>query len=98
MRIRAHASFTLRSEFGEFVSQRSILIKQFFRTVTAQPLFQQAHVLRMLSELRQRNLMRAPRPFNRFAVDDLWSSPTLGGLQDNHGPLRTPGETTFSCF
>src|ERR1041385_4625014 len=88
MRVCAHASLTVRSEFGKLFSQRAIRVKQFFRLVTSQPLFKEAQVLWILGELRQRHLMRTPRSFNRFAVDDLWPGPTFRSAQDDHRPLR----------
>src|ERR1043166_1555307 len=54
-------------------------------------------MLRIVCWLRQRHLMRTPRSFNWFAVDELWSGPTFRRAQNDHGPLRTFGKSVLSC-
>ena len=39
-------------------------------------------------EIRDRDLMRAPRTLDRFVVE-FRSCPTFGRAEDNHGPART---------
>src|ERR1043165_10038187 len=89
MWVCAHASLTFRRQLSKFFSQSTVFVKQFFRLVTSQPLFQKTPVLRLIGELGQRHLMRTPRSFNWFAVDELWPGPTLRGTQNDHGPRRT---------
>src|ERR1700689_378714 len=40
-------------------------------------------------KIRDRNLMRAPGPLDRQAIDKLRSSPALGRLKHNHWPSRS---------
>ena len=45
-------------------------------------------MLGLLPHVGQRNLVRTPRAFDRQAVDDLRTGPTLRGAHDDHRPTR----------
>src|SRR5579875_1054988 len=63
-------------------------VEQLFGLVAAHPRVEYAEVLRILSYIRERNLMRAERSLDLHAIDDLRPRPTFGRAQDQHRPAR----------
>ena len=56
--IRAHASFALGRQFGQFRFQASLLIEEVLRPVAPQPVFQQLEVFGMSGRVSERRLVR----------------------------------------
>ena len=76
--IRAHASFALGREFGQFRFQAALLVEEFLRPVAPQPVFQQLEVFGMGGRVGERHLVRTEGAFDLQAIDDLRSRPALG--------------------
>ena len=75
--IRAHASFALGREFGQFRFQAALLIEEFLRPVALEPVFQQLEVFGMGVRV-QRHLVRTEGAFDLQAIDHLRPGPALG--------------------
>ena len=86
MRVRTYSAFTFRREFQKFFNELALLIEQLFWAITLEPLFKNFQVPTLGIHVCNRYLMGSPGAFDRFAIHDLWSSPTLRTPQDNHGP------------
>src|SRR5205823_12052001 len=86
MRVCADAAFTFRREFQEFFNELALLIEQLFRAITLEPLFKDFQVPTLGSHVCNRHLMGSPGTFDRLAIHDLWSSPTLRSPQNDHRP------------
>ena len=78
MRIRAHASFALGRQFGQFRFQAALRIEEFLRPVAPQPVFQQLEVFGMGGRVGERHLVRPEGAFNLQAIDHLRPRPALG--------------------
>ena len=76
--IRAHASFALGRQFGQFRFQAALLIEEFLRPVAPQPVFQQLEVFGMGGRVGERHLVRPEGAFNLQAIDHLRPRPALG--------------------
>ena len=88
MRICAHSSIVLRRQAREFFNQATVGIEQLFRLTAAQPLLQQREVLRIVSHIRERYLMRAKRSFDWQTVDFARPRPSFRRPQHDRRPLR----------
>ena len=86
MRVCTDAAFTFRREFQKFFNELALLIEQLFRAITLEPLFKNFQVPTLGIHVCNRHLMGSPGTFDRLAIHDLWSSPTLRSPQDDHGP------------
>ena len=96
VRVGAHPTRALRRQLGEFGSQRSVRIEEFFRVVALHPAFEELDMVGMRGVDEQGNLMRPKRAFDLQAIDDLRPGPTLGGSQDDHRPARPRGVFVLS--
>src|SRR5438094_6643170 len=85
MRVCTDAAFTFRREFQKFFNELALLIKQLFRAITLEPLFKDFQMPTLSIHVCNRHLMGSPGTFDRLAIHDLWPSPTLCSLQDDHG-------------
>src|SRR5439155_962872 len=89
------AAFTFRREFQKFFNELALLIEQLFRAITLEPLFKDFQMPTLGIHVCNRHLMGSPGTFDRLAIHDLWSSPTLWSPQDDHGPdSASPSPTT----
>ena len=61
-------------------------VEKFFRLVALHPVFEHLHVIGILCEVGERNLVRAPRIFDWFAVDHLRAGPTFRRAHNDHRP------------
>ena len=77
-----------RRECGELLAKLAVFVEQFMRAVALHPVFELLEMFGVL-EIGDRNLMRAPGPLDRLAVDEFRSRPALGRAEDDHGPART---------
>src|SRR5580704_16374023 len=86
VRISPHSPDARWRELGKLDHKLAVFVEELFRFVTFHPLFKLSQVLRPFSEVRNRNLVRPPRAFYWFAIDDLGSCPAFGRAQDDHRP------------
>src|SRR5438552_16639644 len=86
MRVCTDAAFTFRREFQKFFNELALLIEQLFRAITLEPLFKDFQMPTLSIHVCNRHLMGSPGPFDRLAIHDLWSSPTLWSPQEDNGP------------
>src|SRR5581483_12248845 len=89
MRIHPHPPTSFGRQRRQLVFESSILVKQFFRLVAAHPIFEDAQMSWIVPDIVHRHLMRAPRSFDRLAVDFFWTSPSFEGAQDQQRPAGT---------
>jgi len=80
MRICPHASRAARGKFGKLTLEATIHIEELLRVVALQPVLEQRQVLGILRRHRQRYLMGAESSFILQTINDLGSSPALGGV------------------
>src|SRR5215470_14203493 len=92
MRIGAHPPPTPGGKLGQRWDESSILVEQLVGFVVFEPSLERLQMFRFRREVGDRHLMRAKCPFDRLAVDRLRPTPTLGRLQHDHWPPRTPAE------
>ena len=76
--IRAHASFALGCQFGQFRFEATLRVEQFLRPVAPQPVFQQLQMFGMRGRVGERHLVRTESAFNLQAVNHLRPGPALG--------------------
>src|SRR6185437_16760057 len=76
-----------RRERSELLAEFTAFVEQFVRPVALQPIFELLQMFGIL-EIGERDLMRAPGPLDRLAIDEFRSCPTLGRAEDDHGPAR----------
>src|SRR5664279_5817133 len=76
-----------RRQCGKLLAEFALLVEQFPWPVAHQPVFQLLQMFGIL-EIRNRNLMRAPGAFNRFAIDEFRSGPALWSAENDHRPAR----------
>ena len=88
VRVGAHAAVAAWRQVDELGDEGAVLVEELFRAVASQPFLELADSLRVLADVRERNLMRAPRVLHGQAVDLLRSSPALRRAQDQHRPSR----------
>ena len=93
VRIGAHATSASRGKVGQFGPQPAAVVEQFGGPVTLHPLFEDAHVGRVLVHLAHRHLVRAPVALGALAVDLFRARPALGGAEHDHRPARAFRET-----
>src|SRR5438067_6374365 len=86
MRVCTDAAFTFRREFQKFFNELAVLIEQLFRAITLEPLFKNFQRTPLGIHVCNRHLMGSPGTFDRFAIHNLSSRPTLRSPQDDHGP------------
>src|SRR5947199_9419893 len=98
MRVCTDAAFTFRREFQKFFNEPALLIEQLFRAITLEPLFKNFQVPTLGIHVCNRHLMGSPGTFDRLAIHDLWSSPTLRRPQDDHGPDCTRDGVLAAAF
>ena len=79
---------TRRRKRRELLAELAAFVEQFVRPVALHPIFELLEMFGIL-EIRDRDLMRAPGPLHRLAVDEFWSGPALGRAEHDHGPART---------
>jgi hypothetical protein len=87
MRIGAHAALPCRRERGVLVAKAALVIEQFAWAIALQPGFELLHVTGR-AEFRDRHLVRAPRAFDRLAVDELRAGPAFRCAEHDHRPAR----------
>src|SRR5438034_10318135 len=80
MRVCTDAAFTFRREFQKFFNELALLSEQLFWAITLEPLFKDFQVPTLGIHVCNRHLMGSPGTFDRLAIHDLWSSPTLPTL------------------
>src|SRR5262245_30267422 len=71
-------------------------IEQLVRPVAFHPLFENAHMSRILVHLAHWHLVRAPIVLGAFAVDLLRAGPPLGRAKHDHRPAGTLLETVLT--
>ena len=91
MRVRAHAPVALRRELRELGHERPVLVEQLLRPVALEPRLELRQMLRIRPHLRERHLVRAPRPLHRQPVHELRTRPALRRPQHDHRPARPLG-------
>src|SRR5262249_40192325 len=89
---------TFWRKLRELLDQLAVLVEQFFGLVAAHPLFEHPEMVGALRQFPERDLVRAKRVLDLFAVDDFWSGPTFGRSQHDHRELRTPRKTVCSSL
>ena len=67
--------------------QSAVLVEQFFRPVTPEPVFEQFEMPGVRARM-QRHLVRAKRAFDLLAIHDFRPGPALGRFEHDHGPAR----------
>ena len=83
-----------RLELGH---ERSARIEQLLGPVAAHPVFEDLQVRRVVPHVGERDLVRAPGPFQLVALELLRSGPPLGRAQHDHRPARTRGLVRVAC-
>ena len=87
-RVGAHAALAFGGEFGQLGDELAGPVEEFLRLVALHPFLQQLEMLRLLRQLREGDLVRAPRAFGGLAIDFFGAGPAFGRAQDDHGPDR----------
>ena len=95
VRIGAHTRISLWSQLCNLRFQTAVLIKQLFRTVAFQPLFQLLKMYRFFHG--HRDLMCTEGSFDLLSVYYLRASPSLRCAQNDHRPYRSFRIVVFSC-
>ena len=93
VRVSAHATVALRGKLGQLRAKPAAVIEELFRSIAFHPLFEEAHMGRVLVHLAHRNLVRAPVILGALAIDLFRTGPALGCAQHDHRPARTLLET-----
>ena len=88
VRVGAHAAAASRGELGQLGSEPAAVVEELLGPVALHPLFEDAHVRRVLVHLAHRHLVRAPVVLGALAVDLLRAGPALGCAQHDHRPAR----------
>ena len=88
VRVRAHAALAGGRRGEVLVARPALLVEQLLGAVGAHPRLELAQVLGVVGQAGERNLVRAPRPLRRLAVDLLRPGPALRRAQDDHRPAR----------
>ena len=72
----------------ELRNKRAAAVEQLLGLVAAHPVLEQSQMRRVLAQLVDRNLMRAPKALDLLAVDLLRAGPALRAAQHDHRPAR----------
>ena len=89
VRARAHPLVALRRQRGQLGHEPALVVEQLLRPVAPHPLLEQPQVLRVLADIGDRHLVRAPGALDRQPVDHLGAGPALRRAQHDHRPLRS---------
>ena len=98
VRVGAHAPRARRRQRADLLHRFAVAVEQLFRAVALHPGFQNADVLRLLGQLRQRHLVRAEGAFDLHAIHHLRPGPALGAAQYDHGPGAALAEAARAGF
>ncbi len=90
MRVRAHPAMPGRRELRDFRTDLAARVEQLGGAIAAHPRIELREMLGLL-EIGDRDLVRAPRAFDRQAIDDLGPGPAFRRLEHDHRPARTGG-------
>src|SRR5208283_1828053 len=88
MRVGAHSAAAERGEFFEFRNQPAILVEQFFRLQRLHPVLENAQLLGVLLDIRQWDLVAAPKALEPMATYFQGRAPAFWRSQHDHGPPR----------
>ena len=86
--VGAHAALAFGGEFGQLGDELAGPVEEFLGFVALHPLLQQLEVLRLLGQLRERDLVRAPGALGGLAINHFGAGPAFGRAQNDHGPDR----------
>jgi hypothetical protein len=95
VRIQTHATMARRRQRGEFLAELSLLVEQLLRLVALHPVFELLQMFRIF-EIRNRNLVRAPRALDRQSIDEFRSGPALRCAKHDHRPARALHAVLYS--
>ena len=86
MRVRAHPRVALRRESRDLRDESPILVEQLVGPVAPHPLLELPEALGAVANTGERDLVRAPRPFDGLSVDLARPRPALRSAEDQHRP------------
>ena len=95
--IRPHPPIAFGRECGQVRKKPALVVKEFFRPIAAQPLFQHLEMHRIGSHMGQRHLMSAKRSFYRQAIDDLRPRPPFQTAEHDGRPSRPLRKSRCTC-
>src|ERR1700737_4532318 len=93
MRIGTHTAGALRGEFGQFGPEAAVAVEELLGLIALHPLFEDAHMCRVLVHLPHWHLVRAPVTLGASAIDFLRARPALGRAKHDHWPVGALGKT-----
>ena len=80
-----------RCQLGDVLARGAGVVEQLLRLVGGEPVVEVLQVLIGVAGIGQRHLVAAPTALGLVTVDLLRPGPTLGGVEDDHGPAGTLG-------
>ncbi len=86
MRVRAHPRVSLGRESRDLRDDSPILVEQLVGPVAPHPLLELPEALGAVANTGERDLVRAPRPFDGLSVDLARPGPPLRSAEDQHRP------------
>ena len=98
MWVRAHSPSAFRPDFFVLPKEFSVLVEQLIGLVPAHPRFQFMQTIRVFLDVRHRNLVRPPEPFQFVAVDSPGSRPAFRRSKHNHRPTRAFRSARRACL
>src|SRR5271165_5538305 len=98
MRVGTHSAAAEWGEFFQFRNQPAIRVEQLFRLQRFHPVLENAQLFRVLLDVRQWNLVGAPKALEPMAAHLPRRAPTFWRPQHNHGPARPLCNTRGSAF
>ncbi len=97
VRVGAHAAGASRGKVGQLGPEAAAVVEQLRGSVALHPLFEDAHMGRVLVHLAHRHLVRAPVVLGALAIDFFRARPALGCAKHDHRPARAFRETILDA-
>src|SRR5690606_32911190 len=98
VRVCAHAARAFWRKFLQLRNETSFRGEELFGFVAPEPRFELSKMVGLVLEPRERHLVRAPRPFDRFAVDFLRAGPPFRRSQNKHWPDGSAVRAPVPCL